>query len=86
MEPTSLAIVGFDNDYPIQDDLGAFMTNFDGVAGATFTPEPVNPGLGLYHPTERASYRTQCSVAMSYPTPVTYYIVGGYSFRMYPSG
>ena len=87
MERNSLAIVGFDNDYPMRDDLEVFMANFDPVTSATFTSVPVNPGHGLYYPAERANFRTQYSVAMSYPTPVTYYMVGGIPARiMYPSG
>ena len=88
MERNRLALVGFDNDYPRKSDVEDFMSNFDkeAVAGAIFDYIPVNPGAGLFNPTERAGYRTQYSVAMSYPTPVIYFIVGGHPPLLFSSG
>jgi tripeptidyl-peptidase-1 len=79
MDNNMLGILGFDNEYPSQEDLTLFMTDFreDAVA-ATYTVERVNHGdhdpslLG-----DEADLDIQYSGAMAYPTKQIFYSTGG---------
>jgi tripeptidyl-peptidase I len=71
MDKNVLGILGFDNQYPSEDDLTLFMINFheDAVA-ATYTVEKVNDGgYDQSHPGDEANVDIQYTGAMSYPTP-----------------
>jgi tripeptidyl-peptidase-1 len=76
-----LGIVGLENEYPSQMDLTAFMTHFraDAVAATVrLTIELVNDGEEFENdPDRQANLDTQYSGAMTYPTPVIYYTIGG---------
>jgi tripeptidyl-peptidase-1 len=72
-----LGIAGLLNDYPSQEDLTAFMTQYrDDAEDATFTSVMINGGYPN-HPTLGASLDTQYSGAIAYPTPIIYYTIGG---------
>ncbi|KAH8994235.1 peptidase S8/S53 domain-containing protein [Lactarius akahatsu] len=69
-----LGIVGFNGDYPSPQDLELFMEEFrtDGE-DATFTVLQINAGeFGI-----ESSLSIQYASAMAYPTPNTFYSVGG---------
>ena len=80
-----LGIAGFENVAPSQDDLYMFMSNFrsDVSASAASTQivnvVPLNGGTDYRGPIgKRASVDTQYSVALTFPTPIEYYTVGGF--------
>jgi tripeptidyl-peptidase-1 len=79
MDQNLLGILGFNNEYPNQDDLTAFMTDFrTDAVDATFTVEKVNGGgYDQSHPGHEANMDTQYGAAMAYPTPQIFYSTGG---------
>ncbi|KAF8264651.1 peptidase S8/S53 domain-containing protein [Lactarius quietus] len=74
-----LAVVGYRNEYPSQDDLTTFMANFWRPAiDATFTVEKVNDGgYDEDDPGTEANIDVQYTAAITYPTPLVFYSVGG---------
>ena len=89
MDKNSLGIVGFEYEYPSQDDLETFMDNFrfEGAA-ATFYHVLSDPGVGgPYHLGKAANFETQYSIVISYPTPVIFYTAsGGNPPQIWPNG
>jgi tripeptidyl-peptidase-1 len=77
-DKNALGVVGLVKDYPSQEDLTQFMTSFySNAQAATFAVVPVNGGEENLNPTDEASLDVQYSSAMAYPTPNTFYSVGG---------
>ena len=79
-----LGIAGFVNEVPNQMDLFTFMARFRSDANSRIaatqvvTIVPVNGGMGWWgQPGMRANFDTQYSVALTYPTQVAYYTIGG---------
>ena len=73
-----LAVVGFDGEFPSQEDLTAFMTRFSSNGqAATFTYVQVNGGVNVPNHDGLADSDVQYAAAMSYPTPLIFYSVGG---------
>ena len=90
--PTSpdnvLAVVGFKDDLPSQEDLTAFMTDLrTGATNATFVVLPVNGGPSEYNPWQRPSFEANMNIqyteAITYPVQHVYYSAGGLMMR-YP--
>ena len=73
-----LAVVGFNGQFPSQEDLTEFMTRFSPhTQAATFTVERVNGGVNIPNYSELANTDVQYAAAMAYPTPLIFYSVGG---------
>ena len=78
-----LGIAGLANEVPYQGDLEDFMTLFrsdvDPEAASTIvTVVPVNGGVDFQGPhSKRANMHTQYIMALTFPTPIEYYTVGG---------
>ena len=75
----SLGILGIYDDFPSQLDLTDFMGIYqsDGI-DADFRVEKVNSGgNNLNDPRDTADFGIQYAAAMSYPTPLTFYSIGG---------
>jgi tripeptidyl-peptidase-1 len=74
-----LAVVGFNGQFPNQDDLTEFMIRFDTFAAdATFAVVQVNGGGNNPNdPGEQANIDVQYAGAMAFPTPIIFYSVGG---------
>ena len=75
----SLGILGINNEYACKDDLTNFMTKYESEAeDATFTVE--QPNGGGYDPNTPGvgpSLGTQFGAALTYPTNLVFYSVGG---------
>lgn len=79
-DKNALGIVGYAKDYPSPADLKKFMAKYrtNAAADATYTVVPTNGGRSKpKRPTFEASKYIQSAEAMMYPTPVTFYSVGG---------
>ena len=73
-----LVVVGFDGEFPSQEDLTQFMSFFSQDAqAATFTYEQVNDGVSIPNHSGLANTDVQYAAVMAYPTPLIFYIVGG---------
>lgn len=75
----TLGILGFENQYPDQRDLTAFMgVCRQDAAAATFTVKQVNGGGDdPSNPGKEASLNVQYAGAMTFPIPQTFYSTGG---------
>ncbi|KAF8266400.1 peptidase S8/S53 domain-containing protein [Lactarius quietus] len=75
----ALGVVGYSRNYPNPSDLTTFMTQFrTNAKDATYTFVPINGGLyNPNSPTIEANQNIQYASALVYPTPVTFYNVGG---------
>jgi tripeptidyl-peptidase-1 len=75
----TLGIAGFGNERPSQMDQLSFLRRFRADArGAIVIVVPVNGGETYQSPPgPRGSLDTQYSVALTYPTQVVYYTIGG---------
>ena len=79
-----LGIAGLINQYPREKDLQSFMIRFrrdvnPKIASTQIvTIVPVNGGVDdLTSPSKQANLDTQYSVALTFPTPIEYYTIGG---------
>ena len=71
-----LAVLGLQGQFPSQEDFTGFMKDFDETA--TFTVVQVNGGVNNpTNPSKQANADIQYAAAMSFPTPVFFYSVGG---------
>ena len=79
MDKNSLGIVGFQNDYPSPEDLQAFMLLFrKDAVDANYTVAKINGGkYDPKSPGTEGNIDTQYAGAITYPTPQTFYSVGG---------
>ncbi|KAI9451810.1 subtilisin-like protein [Lactarius psammicola] len=84
----ALGITGYNNEFPSPKDLTAFMTEFcPGAESATFTVKRINGGgFDPKKPGEEASLNMQYAQAIAYPTPHTFYSIGGQIMWFDPSG
>ena len=78
-----LGIVGFDGEFPSDDDLARFMTLFsERTEGATFDVVQVNGGTDnpVLGPASLgdANSNMQYASAMAFPTPIVFYSIGGF--------
>jgi tripeptidyl-peptidase-1 len=72
-----LAVVGFNGEFPSQEDLTSFMNRFFTQAqAATFTAVQVNDGVNDPNGF-RANTDVQYAAVMAFPTPLIFYSVGG---------
>ena len=73
-----IGVLGFDDEYPSQLDLTQFMTRYRSEAERpTFTLVQWNGGNNQSNPGHVASVGIQYTAAMTYPTMLTFYSVGG---------
>ena len=74
-----LGIAGISNEIPRKQDERLFMTKYrPNAITSTVTVIPVNGGVDdRFPPGDRANYDTQYSAALTYPTPIEYYTIGG---------
>ncbi|KAF8260337.1 subtilisin-like protein [Lactarius quietus] len=79
MDKNSIGVVGYANDYPSEADLTNFMSRYRSNAiDATYEVVQINGGeYDPSNPTPEANQNIQYAEAMVYPTPVTFYSVGG---------
>ena len=79
IDRNKLAVVGFGDEFPSQQDLNRFLTEFDTSAvGTTFTVEQVNGGrYDEESPGEQANADVQYAGTLAFPTPLTFYSAGG---------
>ena len=78
MRSNKIGIAGFINEYPSETDLTKFMTEFRADAtDANFTVSKVNGGYDESLPGVEANINIQYASAMAYPTPHTFYSIGG---------
>ena len=82
MGSNRLGIVGFDKEYPNPRDLTKFMGEFrSDASAATYTVLKINGGrYEPSHPSDEANMNVQYASAMAFPTPQTYYSIGGNSY------
>jgi tripeptidyl-peptidase-1 len=82
-----LGIAGLSDQKPSPEDQLSFMNRFSaGADAAIVTVVPVNGGVNDQSPPgQRGNFDTQYSVALTYPTPVVYYTMGGRQ-KISPSG
>ena len=76
---SKIGVLGFFDDYPSQLDLTEFMTRYrsDGI-DAKFTVEQWNGGgYNPDNPDDLANLGIQYAAAITYPTPLVFYSVGG---------
>ncbi|KAF8257382.1 subtilisin-like protein [Lactarius quietus] len=80
-DKNSLGILGFENEYPNRVDLTKFMTEYSNSGGgeaATFTLVQVNGGGDdPSNPGKEANTNVQYASALTYPTPIIFYSIGG---------
>ena len=87
----TLGIAGFANEFPSQQDLFRFMTLYrtdvDPIIASTRIMDvvPVNAGVDDDPIGRRGSMDTQYSVALTFPTQIHYYTIGG-SRQIAPGG
>ena len=76
---SKIVVLGFYNDSPSQLDLTEFMTRYrsDGI-DAGFVVEQLNGGgYNPDNPNDVANFVVQYAAAMTYPTPIVFYSIGG---------
>ncbi|KAF8264835.1 subtilisin-like protein [Lactarius quietus] len=78
-DKNALGVVGYNNNYPNPVNLMQFMALYRTDAiDATYEVVPVNGGrYNPKRPTTEGNQNIQYAEAMAYPTPVTFYSVGG---------
>ncbi|KAF8265584.1 subtilisin-like protein [Lactarius quietus] len=80
-DKNALGVSGFTDNYPIPADLTKFMTQFrKNAIDATYEVVQINGGKydsSLPGSTPEASQNIEYTEAMVYPTPVTFYSIGG---------
>ncbi|KAH9054643.1 peptidase S8/S53 domain-containing protein [Lactarius vividus] len=79
----SLGVFGYVEEYPSETELAMFMTYFRSDVQppslATFTVEQVNGGMyDPDNPGREANLDVQYASAMTFPTPITFYSIGGF--------
>ncbi|KAH9053376.1 subtilisin-like protein [Lactarius vividus] len=83
VDRNTLGIFGYGEEYPSETDLTMFMTEFRSDVQppslATFTVEEVNGGkYDPDNPGKEADVDVQYAMAMAYPTPIIFYVIGGF--------
>ncbi|KAF8273325.1 peptidase S8/S53 domain-containing protein [Lactarius quietus] len=78
-DKNALGVLGYAKDYPNPADLEMFMTLYrPNAIDATYKVVRVNGGAyNLRRPTVEGNQNIQYASVMAYPTPVTFYSVGG---------
>ncbi|KAF8267910.1 subtilisin-like protein [Lactarius quietus] len=78
-DKNAFGISGYTKDYPSPVDLINFMTRYrTNAIRATYNVVPINGGeYKPGQPADEANQNIQYAEAMTYPTPVTFYTVGG---------
>jgi tripeptidyl-peptidase-1 len=76
-EQNRLAVVGFQDDFPSQEDFTMFMDHFFVTAPAANIVQVNGAGNDLNFPDRQANAEIQYAAAMAFPTPVVFYRIGG---------
>jgi tripeptidyl-peptidase-1 len=85
-DQNELGVVGLNNMYPSPKDLKAFMGAYraDAVAAAFTVDQVNNGGNNPEQPGEEANGNIQYCASIAFPTPLTFYSIGGTSMWLGP--